>query len=77
MKKLSFVIGVLALGLVASAPARADFVVVKFDPGYCRIWWDSSMKPYGTGWHVVGRPYGDWPAAWAALSAAWTNRTCL
>ena len=77
MKKVSLAIGLLALGFAASTPARADFVIVKFDPGYCRVWMDSSMKPYGTGWSVVGKPYADWATAWAALNAAWTKKTCL
>lgn len=77
MKKLRFAMGMLALGLVAAAPARADYVVVKFDPGYCRIWWQSSMKPYGAGWSYVGRPYGDLPSAYTALNAAWMRKVCL
>jgi hypothetical protein len=35
MKRVAFVVGVLALGFAASTPARADFAVVKFDAGYC------------------------------------------
>ena len=77
MKKLSFAIGMLALGFAAATPVRADYVVVKFNPGYCRVWWDSSMKPYGTGWTVVGKPYGDWASANAALNAAWQHKVCL
>jgi hypothetical protein len=77
MKKFAFAVSVFALGFVASAPARADYVVVKFDPGYCRIWWDSSMKPYGTGWSFMGRPYADWPSAYAALTADWASKACL
>ena len=45
MKKLVFAIGVLALGLAASAPAKADFAIVKFHSGYCRIWRDTGMAP--------------------------------
>jgi hypothetical protein len=77
MKKLSFAIGVLALGFVATTPARADFAVIKFESGYCRIWWDSSMKPYGSGWTVVAQGLPDWNAAWGALNAAIAKKTCL
>ena len=40
MKRLAFAVGVVALSFAASVPARADFAVVKFELGYCRIWWD-------------------------------------
>jgi hypothetical protein len=31
MKRLMFAVGVLALGLVAAAPAHADYAIVKFN----------------------------------------------
>jgi hypothetical protein len=37
MKKIIFAISALALGLTATAPAHADFAIVKFNSGYCRI----------------------------------------
>jgi hypothetical protein len=77
MRKFAFAMSVLALAFTASAPARAGFVIVKFDPGYCQIWWDSGVKPLGTGWSYMGKPYSDWTAAWAALSAAWGSKACM
>jgi hypothetical protein len=41
MKRLAFAIGVVALGLSASTAARADYAVVMFKDGYCRVWNDS------------------------------------
>ena len=38
MKKIIFAIGVLALGFTATAPAYADFAIVKFNSGYCRVY---------------------------------------
>jgi hypothetical protein len=38
MKKLTFALGVMALGLVASAQAHAEYAIVKFKSGYCRIY---------------------------------------
>ena len=38
MKRLAFAVGVMALGVVATAPAKADYAIVKFRSGYCRIW---------------------------------------
>jgi hypothetical protein len=45
MKRLAFAVGVLALGLVATAPAHADYAIVKFKSGYCRIWDHTAVAP--------------------------------
>lgn len=45
MKSLVAAIGVVALGLAASTAARADFAVVKFKSGYCRVWTDVAAGP--------------------------------
>ena len=45
LKRLALVIGVLALGFTATAPAHADFAIVKFNSGYCRIWPDTAVAP--------------------------------
>ena len=45
MQRLAFAIGVLVLGFAATAPAHADFAIVKFHSGYCRIWADTSVAP--------------------------------
>ena len=55
MKRLVFAVGVLVFGFVASTPARADFSVMRFEPGYCRIWWNNGINPIGTGWTRVAR----------------------
>jgi len=56
MKQLAFAIGMIALGLAASTAARADYAVVMFKDGYCRVWADSKAAPMGPGWkyHWVG-----------------------
>src|SRR5262245_66105233 len=69
MKRLVFTVGVLALGFAASTPARADFSVVRFELGYCRIWWNNGINPIGTGWtRVATAP--DFTSAWTAQDAA-------
>ena len=69
MKRLVFAVGVLALGFAASTPARADFSVMRFEPGYCRIWWYNGSNPIGGGWtRVATAP--DFTSAWAAQDAA-------
>ena len=50
MKRLAFAIGVVALGLSASTAARADYAVVMFKDGYCRVWNDRKQRR----WRPVG-----------------------
>jgi hypothetical protein len=69
MERLASALGVLAFGFAASTPAQADFAVVKFELGYCWIYWDPSMKPRGTGWSVVATA-PTFGAACAAQDAA-------
>ena len=45
MKKILFAIGTLVLGLTAAAPAHADYAIVKFNSGYCRIWTNTVVAP--------------------------------
>jgi len=69
MKRLVFAVGVLALGFAASTPARADFSVMHFEPGYCRIWWNNGINPIGGGWtRVATAP--DFTSAWVAQDVA-------
>jgi hypothetical protein len=75
MKRLAFAVGVLALGFAASTPARADFAVVKFELGFCRIWWDTGAKPWGAGWTKVATA-PDFSGAWAAQDAAVKKGKC-
>jgi hypothetical protein len=75
MKRLAFAVGVLALGFTAATPARADFAVVKFELGYCRIWWDSGAKPWGAGWTKIAIA-PDFSGGWAAKDAAVKKGLC-
>ena len=45
MKRLAFAVGLLAFGFTAASPARADFAVVEFNSGYCRVWTDTVFGP--------------------------------
>jgi hypothetical protein len=60
MKRLALAIALMALGFSAASPARADFAVVRFDSGYCRVWTDTAAGPqdghylwfpHHWGWH--------------------------
>jgi hypothetical protein len=74
--KLPFVISLLALGVAASTPARADFAVVQFGDGHCQIWWDSAANPWGDNWQKIAVGLPDWPAAAAALDSARSQNLC-
>lgn len=52
MKRLAFAIGILALGVSASTAARADYAVVMFKDGYCRVWQNSGATPTQPGWKL-------------------------
>jgi hypothetical protein len=75
MKRLVFALGVAALGFTASTPASADFSVVRFELGFCRIWWNSGVNPIGTGWTKVATA-PDFTSAWAAQDAAVKKGQC-
>jgi hypothetical protein len=75
MKRFVFAVGVLAIGFAASTPARADFTVVKFESGFCRIWRNNSANLMGTGWSRIATA-PDFMAAWAAQDAAVKKSKC-
>jgi hypothetical protein len=76
MKRLAFAFGVLALGFATSTPARADYALVKFESGFCRIWWDSAGNPLGVGWIKVAVGLPDYEAAVLALNMAVGQGVC-
>jgi hypothetical protein len=75
MKRLAFAVGLLALGVAAATPARADYAIVRFETGYCQIWWDGGATPWGVNWTKVAIT-PDWASAYSALYAAIAARTC-
>jgi len=76
MKQLAFAVGLLAVAFAAATPARADYALVQFGDGYCRIWWDSAGTPWGTGWTKIAIGLPNHIAAQAALDAAITQPVC-
>lgn len=75
MKRLALAIGLLAIAITAT-PAKADFALVRFDDGWCRIWWDSAGTPWGVGWTKIAVGIPDWLTASAALSSARSQGAC-
>ena len=45
MKRLAFALGILTVSLCVAPPALADFAVIHFNSGYCRIWTDTAFGP--------------------------------
>ena len=83
MKRLAFALGVLALGAVT--PARADFAVVEFNSGYCRVWTDTEAGPqdghylwfrHHWGWHPWYYRFHTWEEADEALHRAVSMNRC-
>jgi len=75
MKRLGFAVAILALGFAASTAARADFAVIKFKDGSCRVWNNPAAGPLGTikeDWWWVGKPTKTREAA--AKRGAWAVR---
>jgi hypothetical protein len=80
MKRLTSVVAVLVVAVLAigftMSPARADYALVRFDDGWCRIWWDSGGTPWGVGWTKIAIGMPDWFAASAALYSARSQGAC-
>lgn len=76
MRKLACAFGILAVGLAASMPARADYAVVKFkDNGVCRAWWDNTAKPWGQ-YQVLWVKVPTWDVAQGKGQYAMKHRWC-
>ena len=61
MKRLALSIGLLVVGLGAAIPARADYAdygVVRFQSGFCRVWPDTAMVPFGGQFLAFHRGWG-------------------
>lgn len=76
MKSLAFAIGLFAVALATGSPARADYAVIQFGDGFCRVWWDSSDTPWGAGWTKLAIGLPDRGIAQAALENAIMQGAC-
>jgi hypothetical protein len=75
MGRLIFASAIFALGLAGSTAARADFAVIKYKDGACRVWSDTKNAPIGTmkkDWSWVGKPVATREAA--AKKGAWAMK---
>ena len=82
MKRVAFVIGVLALGFAAAAPANAKYAVVQFKSGFCRVWTDTAYKPADGTWmmwrhhHHTYYNLASWDKAHARLAWEAKHKHC-
>jgi hypothetical protein len=76
MTQSALAIGLMAVALAAATPARADYAVVQFGDGSCRIWWDSADTPWGIGWTKLAVGLADHDVARAALDNAILQGAC-
>jgi hypothetical protein len=86
MKRLAFAIGLLALGFVAvTTAAQADYAVVKFGSGFCRVWDDTPWGPQDGkylwfrrhwGWHHWHYRFHTYGRASYALARAHAHGRC-
>jgi hypothetical protein len=76
MKQLAFALGLLAVGFATATPAQADYAVVQFGDGFCRVWWDSAGTPWDIGWTKLAVGLPDPEAAHAVLYRAVMQGGC-
>jgi hypothetical protein len=76
MKKLGLM-ACVAFAVLAATPAKADFVVIRFKDGMCRIWGDAAGAPRPPRKSVilVGR-FDTWIEALAAMNGLHTQLQC-
>jgi hypothetical protein len=75
MKRLTLALGVLAFALMVTAPAsvQADWLLIRWKDGDCKIWNDDGKgaKPWGkagTDWKQLNKKkLKTWDAAWKEL----------
>jgi hypothetical protein len=73
MKRLALAIGLLVLSVPAATLAHADFAVVRFNSGYCRVWGPPAAPPQDFQYLAFRRgwpPHTWWQHIFAAPGAA-------
>ena len=77
MKRLTLALGAAVIAIAASSSARADYDIVRWSYGDCKIWYIAGPGPSGTGWRVLNRrPIRTWEGAWARLGGYQKLRWC-
>jgi len=81
--RLAFAIGLFTVvSSYMAAPALADFGVIQFASGYCRVWPNAADGPQDGHFGMFPTPYGlidrfdTWEQANAALALAVEHQMC-
>jgi hypothetical protein len=80
MKRLTLALGALVLVLSVSAPARADYTVIRWSSGYCSVWSDDGQHLWPTwesGWTRVSHRHHTWDGAWGRMTKLWGSKACI
>ena len=75
MKRLASAAGVAVVILAASAPAQADWRIIQWYYGDCKIW-GGARPPIWGGWRALSGPIPDYRAARHVLQSFYDRRVC-
>jgi hypothetical protein len=65
------------IALAVASPARADYQVIRWSWGDCKIWNnDTNTMPYGEGWIVLAWGLPSYQSAWQALTVKIASGEC-
>ena len=76
MRRWTLALSAIAIGFVLSSPAHAEYRIVKWSYGDCKIWHEDGNKPSGEGWKVYKRHFKDWDHAWKRLGKLIAHKRC-
>ncbi len=67
----------LAIAFVVSSPARADYTLVRWAWGDCKIWSNNpNNPPWGDGWSVLAWGIPTYDMAWRVLNDEIARGNC-
>lgn len=68
MSRWALALCAAAISLAAASPVLADYQVIRWSWGDCKIWNnDTNVMPYGEGWIVLAWNLPTYESAWVAL----------
>jgi hypothetical protein len=77
MSRWTLALCAAAIAIAAASPARADFQVIRWSWGDCKIWNnDTNRMPDGEGWIVLAWGLPSYESAWWALNAEAAKGQC-
>jgi len=77
MSRWSFFLCAAAIALAIANPAHADFQVIRWSSGDCKIWNnDNNTMPNGDGWIVLAWGLANYESAWSALNTEISRGQC-